>query len=46
MQRGEQDANEKWREGLDEVEYSKSVEEYIMNRVKGKPKWYDDDSIK
>ena len=38
--------NEKWREALDEHEYSKQIENYVMNRVKGKPEYVDDDSIK
>jgi hypothetical protein len=51
MQKGEQKkseqaVNEKWREALEETEFSKSIEEYIMNRVKGKPRYLDDDSIR
>lgn len=38
--------NESWREALDETEFSKMPEDYIMNRVKGKPLFEDDESIK
>lgn len=38
--------NEKWRDALDETEFSKSLESYIMNRVSGKPLFQDDQSIK
>lgn len=51
MQKGEQKkseqaVNEKWRDALEETEFSKNIEEYIMNRVKGKPEYLDDDSIR
>lgn len=43
--KSEQSANENWRDALEEVEFSKNIEEYVMNRVKGKPEYVDDDSI-
>jgi len=44
--KADQAMNEKWRDALDETEFSKSLESYIMNRVSGKPLFQDDQSIK
>jgi len=33
------------REAMDEDEFSEKFEEYIMNRIKGKPDYIDDDAI-
>ena len=46
QKKSEQAINEKWRDALEETEFSKDIEEYIMNRVKGKPEYLDDDSIR
>jgi len=37
--KADQAMNEKWRDALDETEFSKSLESYIMNRVSGKPEF-------
>jgi len=33
------------REGLDEAEFSKDIEHYLMNRCRGKPEFNEDGSI-
>jgi len=33
------------REGLDETEFSKDIENYVMNRARGKPEFNEDGSI-
>jgi hypothetical protein len=33
------------KEGLDEAEFSKDVENYVMNRARGKPEFNEDGSI-
>jgi len=35
----------KLKEGLDQEEFSKFIEDYIMNRARGKPEFLDDESI-